>query len=267
MLQNQVCLPNTQQTKHWDDKICSRGRAFSARKTIETGERASGLCPPRQGGWDIYGISRWSWHGERWLEAGETWGHWCSAQVYLGCMLLNTQNYRYLAWSEGKVFQSLMEKEMATHSSTLAWKIPWMEKPGRLQSMGSQRVRHDWATSLSLFTFMHWRRKWQPIPVFWPGESPWTEGPGRLHGVSKNRTAWLITALAAVKSVGVWFHKKTCRYTVTRDLPWRIGEKNFSGKNSQFKFCKLVKGGAVVSLEPTGSPLPLVQNNLYAKVV
>ena len=44
--------------------------------------------------------------------------------------------------------------------STLAWKIPWTEEPGRLQSMGSQRVEHDWATSLSLFTFMHWRRKW-----------------------------------------------------------------------------------------------------------
>ena len=55
--------------------------------------------------------------------------------------------------------------------STLAWKIPWVEKPGRLQSMGSRRVGHDWATSLSLFTFMHWRRKWQPTPVFLPGES------------------------------------------------------------------------------------------------
>ena len=56
-----------------------------------------------------------------------------------------------------------MEKAMATHSSTLAWKIPWMEEPGGLQSMGSLRVGHDWATSLSLFTFMHWRRKWQPL--------------------------------------------------------------------------------------------------------
>ena len=45
---------------------------------------------------------------------------------------------------------------MATHSSTLAWKIPWMEKPGRLQSMGLQRVGHDWATSLSFFlSFFH----------------------------------------------------------------------------------------------------------------
>ena len=58
-----------------------------------------------------------------------------------------------------------------THSSTLAWKIPWMEEPGGLQSMGSLSVQHDWATSLSLFTFMHWRRKWQPTPVFLPGKS------------------------------------------------------------------------------------------------
>jgi len=62
-------------------------------------------------------------------------------------------------WSVGQ--EDPLEKEMATHSSTLAWKIPWTEKPGRLQSMGSQRVGHDWATSLSLFTFMYWRRKWQ----------------------------------------------------------------------------------------------------------
>ena len=63
------------------------------------------------------------------------------------------------------------EKAMAPHSSTVAWKIPWMEEPGRLHSMGSLRVRHDWATSLSLSTFTHWRRKWQPTPVFLPGES------------------------------------------------------------------------------------------------
>ena len=60
------------------------------------------------------------------------------------------------------VLQSV-EKAMAAHSSTLAWTIPWMEEPGGLQSMKSLQVRHDWATSLSLFTFMHWRRKWQPL--------------------------------------------------------------------------------------------------------
>ena len=47
---------------------------------------------------------------------------------------------------------------------------PMVEEPGGLQSMGSLRVGHDWATSLSCFTFMHWRRKWQPTPVFLPGE-------------------------------------------------------------------------------------------------
>ena len=73
----------------------------------------------------------------------------------------------------------LSSKAMAPHSSTLAWKIPWTGEPGGLQSMGSLRVRHDWATSLSLFTFMHWRRKWQPTPVFLPGES---QGRGSLVG-------------------------------------------------------------------------------------
>ena len=66
------------------------------------------------------------------------------------------------------VRQGCMEKAMAPHSSTLAWKIPWMEEPGGLQSMGSLRVGHDGVTSLSLFTFRHWRRKWQPTPVFLP---------------------------------------------------------------------------------------------------
>ena len=71
------------------------------------------------------------------------------------------------------------EQAMASHSSTLAWKIPWTEEPGRLESMRSLRVGQDWATSLSLFTFMHWRRKWQPTPVFLPGES---QGRGSLVG-------------------------------------------------------------------------------------
>ena len=72
-----------------------------------------------------------------------------------------------------------ISQAMAPHSSTLAWNIPWMEEPCRLQSMGSLRVGHDWATSLSLFTFMHWRRKWQPTPVLLPGES---QGRGSLVG-------------------------------------------------------------------------------------
>ena len=88
-----------------------------------------------------------------------------------------------------KLLGCLVEKAMAPHSSTLAWKIPWMEEPGRLQSMGSQRVGHDWVTSLSLFTFMRWRRKWKPTPVFLPGES---QGQGSwwaaVYGVAQRRT-------------------------------------------------------------------------------
>ena len=56
-------------------------------------------------------------------------------------------------WSQG--WEDLLEKEMGTHSSILAWKTPWLEEPGKLQFMGSQRVGHDWATSLHLiFTFI-----------------------------------------------------------------------------------------------------------------
>ena len=82
-----------------------------------------------------------------------------------------------------------LEKAMATHSSTLAWEIPWKEEPGRLQSMGLRRFGHNWVTSLSLFTFMHWRRKWQPTTLFLPGES---QGRGAwwaaIYGVSQSRT-------------------------------------------------------------------------------
>ena len=56
-------------------------------------------------------------------------------------------------WVQSLGWEDPLEKEMTTHSSTFAWKIPWTEEPGRLQSMGSQRVRPDWTTSLSLFTF------------------------------------------------------------------------------------------------------------------
>ena len=81
--------------------------------------------------------------------------------------------------SNNRCLLFLTGKAMAPPSSTLAWKIPWTEEPGGLQSMGSRKVGHDWATSLSHFTFTHWRRKWQPTPVFLPGES---QGRGSLVG-------------------------------------------------------------------------------------
>ena len=55
-------------------------------------------------------------------------------------------------WIQSLGQEDPLEKEMATHSSILAWKIPWMEQCGSLQSMGLQRVGHNWATSLSFLT-------------------------------------------------------------------------------------------------------------------
>ena len=92
-------------------------------------------------------------------------------------------HFKTLQWMEKQV-----SRPMAPHSSTLAWKIPWTEEPGRLQSMGSLRVGHDWATSLSRFTFMRWRRKWQPTPVFLPGESQGFRSLVGCYGVTQSRT-------------------------------------------------------------------------------
>ena len=89
----------------------------------------------------------------------------------LGKVALHIAYFQFMIHWKRWNYRDRWEKAMAPHSSTVARKIPWMEEPGRLQSMGPLRVRHDWATSLSLSTFMHWKRKWQPTPVFLPGES------------------------------------------------------------------------------------------------
>ena len=99
-----------------------------------------------------------------------------------------------------------LEKAMAPHSITLAWKIPWIEEPGRLQSMGSLRVGHDWATSLSLFTFMHWRRKWQPTPYSCL-ENP-RDGGGcwaAVYGVTQSRTRRKGLSSSSSREPSSWF--------------------------------------------------------------
>ena len=92
-------------------------------------------------------------------------------------------------WQSDWVHRHCWFLVMTPHSSTLVWKIPWREEPGRLQSMGLLGVGNNWATSLSLFTFMHWRKKWQPTPVFLPGES---RGQGAwwaaVYGVAQSWT-------------------------------------------------------------------------------
>ena len=62
-------------------------------------------------------------------------------------------------WVQSLGREDPLEKEMATHSSTLAWRIPWREEPGRLQSMGSQRVGHDWVASFTSLTYVK-KRVW-----------------------------------------------------------------------------------------------------------
>ena len=106
---------------------------------------------------------------------------------------------------------------MATHSSTLAWQIPWTKEPGRLQSIGSLRVGHDWVPSVSLFTFMHWRRKWQPTPVFFSGES---QGQRSLVGCClwgcTVRDNW--SDLAVKNPPAMW---ETWVWSWVGKIPWR----------------------------------------------
>ena len=118
---------------------------------------------------------------------------WIIVQVCTEWIYYSVTSYVYLF---EYIYEHVSEKAMAPHSSTLAWKIPWMEKSGGLQSMGSLRVRHDWATSLSLFTFMHWRRKWQPTRVLaW--RIPGTGEPGGLQSMGSHRVGHDWSELAA----------------------------------------------------------------------
>ena len=82
-----------------------------------------------------------------------------------------------------------LEKEMAIHSSTIAWKIPWTEEPGRLQSMGLQRVGHNWATSLSLYDICHKTtvaKRWFAF-CFPTAKRNWSEGNEILHNLFSPR--------------------------------------------------------------------------------
>ena len=107
---------------------------------------------------------------------------------------------------------SALEKAMAPHSSTLAWKIPWKEEPGGLQSMGSLRVGHDWATSLSLFTFTF---HFHPLEKEMATHSsvlawriPGTREPGRLPSMRLHRVKHDWSEWAAAECLRVHHEKK-----------------------------------------------------------
>ena len=88
--------------------------------------------------------------------------------------------------------------------------IPWTEEPGRLQSMGSLGVRHDWATSLSLFTCMHWRRKWQPLQYSCL-ENPRDRGAwwAAAYGVAQSRTRLKRLSSSSSRNHKGWFYSRS----------------------------------------------------------
>ena len=91
----------------------------------------------------------------------------------------------------GYLFGYYYSNPMASHSSTLAWQIPWAEEPGGLQSMGSSRVGHDWVTSLSLFTFMHWEKEMATHSTVLAWRIPRMAEPGGLPSMGSQSRTWL----------------------------------------------------------------------------
>ena len=137
--------------------------------------------------------------------------------------------------AKGRILWERTEKAMATHSSTLAWKIPWMEEPGKLMSMGSLRVGHDWVISLSIFTF-HFHALEKDMATHssvlaW--RIPGTGEPGGLPsmGSHKVRHDWSDLAAAAWERKrlprGFSCKESTCQFRRCRfnswvgKIPWR----------------------------------------------
>ena len=125
--------------------------------------RPAALWPPNSF-WDIGKLSLFSWSAwQRWSSARISNNWWlvlktelivwidlsCTKSASLVAQMVKHLSAMQETWVQSLGWEDPLEKDLATHSSTLAWKIPWMEKPGRLQSMGSQTVPQDWATSLS----------------------------------------------------------------------------------------------------------------------
>ena len=120
----------------------SEGRAQWMKKT--TG-------PALGSGWAVDGKGGVWRLGETGTEAGpENCQGLCRSYIFPGGS--DVKESACMGWEETPVWslgqEDPLEKETATHSSILAWRIPWTEEPGGLQSMGSQRVEHDWAINI-----------------------------------------------------------------------------------------------------------------------
>ena len=124
-------------------------------------------------GWDGWMASPtgWIWI---WASSGSWW--WTGEPGVLQSM--QSQSRTWLRdWTELNPLNQVGGRILSLRIPGLG--LGWFKTALGLQSMGLLRVRHDWMTSLWLFTFMHWRRKWQSTPVFLPGES---QGQGSLVG-------------------------------------------------------------------------------------
>ena len=147
---------------------------------------------------------------------------WVAALTSLECLtkwnqFLKDLHYVYVTITllvKFDIYRNLMyfsEKAMAPHSSTLAWKIPWTEDPGRPQSMGSLRVGHDWATSLSVFTFtFHFPALEKEIATHssvlaW--RIPGTGEPGGLPSIGSHRVEhnWSNSSSSSSSNVFLFF--------------------------------------------------------------
>ena len=129
---------------------------------------------------------------------------------------------------------------MAPHSSTLTWKIPWTEESGRLQSMGSRRVRHDWATSLSLFTFIVGEGNGNPLQcsclenprdggcrLWGRTESTWlkwlSSSSSSSNSILKSKDITLLTKVCIVKAMVFPVVVYGCEsWTIKKVEHWRI---------------------------------------------
>ena len=126
----------------------------------------------------------------------------------------------------------ILKKAMATHSSTRAWKIPWMEEPGGLQSTGSLRIRHDWATSLSLFHFHALEKEMATHSCVPAWRIPGAGEPGGLPSMGSRRVRHDWSDLAAAAFLlgfpgGSVVKEFACQYRRhgfnpwVRKIPWR----------------------------------------------
>ena len=136
---------------------------------------------------------------------------WVTLPSSTSLSVMTSMQHALRKWNTGSS-AIRVEKEMAPHSSTVAWKFPWTEEPGRLQSLGSLRVGHDWTTSLSLFHFHALENEMATHSSFLAWRIPGTGEPGGLPSMGSHRVGhdWSNLAAAATAIRDICVSKDTC---------------------------------------------------------